>query len=141
MPSSRYYIIFRLKHQAILSFLNVRVVVNNRDIYPLPWNQPVVVALDEENPEVVLTDGFHYSRPRQLHFDGPGYFNFEVVTPLSDWRIFKGGVVLSLFYIWATLTGFLLLKIASFLPIIVLLIHYYLNRRNFLQLKQVRRHY
>jgi hypothetical protein len=34
-----------------------------------------------------------------------------------------------------------LLKIVSFLPIIVLLIHYYLNRRNFLQLKQVRRHY
>lgn len=99
----------------------------------------MLVELDDEHPKIVLTDGFHYSAPLQLNFDGPGYFSFEVVTPVSDWRLFKGGVVLSFLYLWAILSGFLLLKIASFIPIIVLLIYYYLNRKNFLKLKQVNR--
>ncbi|MCR6721561.1 MAG: hypothetical protein NVV59_15045 [Chitinophagaceae bacterium] len=138
MSQPKYYIIFTLKNQAILSFLKVRVVVNNKEIYPLPWNTPVLVAVEEDHPQIVLTDGFHFSRPRRLDFGGPGYFNFEVETPLSDWRLFKGGVVLSFLYIWASLSNFLLLKIVSFIPIIVALVQYYLYRRSFLRLRQIR---
>jgi len=139
LPQAKYYIIFTLKNQAILSFLKVRVVVNNKIIYPLPWNKPVIVALDEDHPQIVLTDGFHFSKPRRLHFGQPGYFNFTVETALSDWRLFKTGVALSFLYLWATLSKFLYLKIACIvIPLVLLLVIYYLKRDSFLRMERVR---
>jgi len=98
----------------------------------------VIVALEEDHPQIVLTDGFHFSEPRNLNFEKPGYFSFEVETPLSDWRLFKGGVLLSFLYLLAMLTGFLFLKIVSFIPILVVLMYYYVYRRSFLRLKPVK---
>jgi hypothetical protein len=132
-----YYIIFKLKKQLVLKWLPVRVVVNNQLILALPKDEPVILPLTEEHPALVLTDGFHVSSTQQLHFNGPGYFSFEVVTPLTDWRLFKGGVVMCWLFVSALLTGYLFFQIASVVPIVVALLLYYFNRKNFLRLRQI----
>lgn len=125
----------------MLKWLPVRVVVNNKRIYPLVYDEPIVVPLEEDHPDVVLTDGFHYSKSQQLHFNGPGYFNFEVGTSLSDWRLFKAGILMLWLFVSALITGFLFYKIASILPVVVALIWYYFKRRSFLKLRQIKSPY
>lgn len=117
--------------------LSVRVVVNNKDIYLLPKGESILIPLHDSQPTVVLSDGFHHSKAQQLKFDGPGYFSFEVVTPLSDFRLFKGAVILLWLIVCAFLTHFLFFQIVSFLPIVLVLIYFYLKRRSFLCLRQV----
>lgn len=129
-----YYIVIKRTNQALLSLLPVSVVVNNRDIYPLLNTEPVVIALNDDHPVIVVTDGFHISKPLDLHFDRPSYYNLKLVCAISDLQLLGGCLFLSLFYLLGLATGFLLLKLLSFLPIMIFLFWYYINRKNFLRL-------
>jgi hypothetical protein len=118
----------------MLSFLNIRVVVNGKEIYPLLNDQPVVIAVTDDHPKVVVTDGFHFTKPLELVYHEPSYYNFQIVCAINDLQLLGGVFLLIFFYLFGFLTGFFWLKLASFTPIIYFLFLYYINRKEFIRI-------
>lgn len=125
------------KNQVMLSFLKIRAVINGHDIYPLGNTKPVVIPLSSNHPRIVITDGFHITRPLKLVYKDINIYCFQVTCVISDWQLAVGFAALAISYLAGLYTGLLLLKIASFLPLVYLLLFYYLNREQFLRLKPV----
>jgi hypothetical protein len=120
----------------LLSILNVRVIVNNKEIYPLTNEDPVVIEVYDKHPRIVVTDGFHFTKPIDLNYKQPSYYHFKVVCSIDDMQLLGSIIVLSVFYLLGFFTGNLILKLLSFLPIFYLLFAYYIDRKSFIQIKQ-----
>jgi len=120
----------------LLSILNVRVIVNNKEIYPLTNEDPVVIEVYDKHPRIVVTDGFHFTKPIDLNYTQPSYYHFKVVCSIDDMQLLGNIFVLIVFYLLGFLTGSFVLKLLSFLPIFYLLFAYYIDKKSFLQIKQ-----
>lgn len=118
----------------LLSFLRIRAVVNGKQIYPLPDSKPVVVTVADNNPRLVITDGYHISKPLKLLFKEGDTCCFKVECAINDRQLYIGMVLLAFLYLSGFFTGFLLLKVLSFFPLLYLLMFYYLNRKDFFRL-------
>ena len=138
MNTAAYYIVITRTNQVLLSFLKVRVVVNNKDIYPLPDNKPVVIPVEHNYPKIVATDGFHFTKPLELVYEEPSYYNFNVTCAIDDLQLMGGGFLLVLFYLLGFFTGLFLLKLLSFVPVGWFLFLYYINRKEFIRFTPVR---
>lgn len=125
------------KNQVLLSFLKVRAVVNGKEIYPLPDSKPVVIPVQANNPRIVITDGYHISRPLKLVYKDLHTYCFKVVCAVSDEQLFGGFIGLAGMYLAGFFTGLFLLKLLSFMPLVYLLLFYYLNRKDFFKLLPV----
>lgn len=125
------------KNQVLLSFLKIRAVVNGREIYPLQNTKPVIIPIAENNPKIVITDGYHITKPLKLVYKDLHTYCFKVVCGISDLQLAAGFAVLAGFYLGGLYSGSLILKVFSFLPLIYLLVFYYLNRKDFLKLVPV----
>jgi len=112
------------------------VIVNNKEIYPLTNEEPVVIEVHDNHPRIVVTDGFHFTKPIDLSFKQPSYYHFKVVCSIDDMQLLGNIFVLIVFYLLGFFTGSLVLKLLSFLPIFYLLFAYYIDRRSFIQIKQ-----
>ena len=123
----------------MLRFLKLRAIIDNRDIYPLSNKKRIIIPVEKNNFALVITDGFHITRPLQLSYDQPGYFNFEVTCIVDDLALLGGAFILIVFYLLGLFTGFLLLKLLSFLPVISLLFFYYIKRADFLKIAKAKR--
>lgn len=121
----------------LLSFLKIRAVVNGKEIYPLPDSKPVVIPVSENNPRIVVTDGYHFTTPLKLVYKDLPIYCFNVGCAISDKQLLVGFILLAVLYLSGLFTGFLILKVFSFLPIIYLVLFYYLNRREFIRLTPV----
>lgn len=121
----------------MLRFLNLRAIIDDKDIYPLQNRKRIIIPVEKSNFNIVITDGFHITKPLRLNYDQPGYFNFEVTCIIDDLALLGGAFLLIVFYLLGLFTGFFILKLLSFLPVISLLFFYYIKRRNFLKLKRV----
>lgn len=122
----------------LLSILNIRVIVNNKDIYQLVSNQPVVIEVANTHPKIVVTDGFHFTKPIELNYKEPSYYHFKVVCSIDDIQLIGNFIVLTFFYLLGFFSGVFIIKLISFLPILYLLFAYYIDRKDFLQVKQDR---
>jgi hypothetical protein len=122
----------------LLSFLKIRVVVNDKEIYPLISEEPVIIALDKDFPRIVITDGFHFTPPVKLEYKQPGYFNFKIGCILNDIQLSIAGILLIILYLLGFSTGFFFIKILSFAPLLLVIFFYYFNRKKFLQITQVK---
>ena len=122
----------------LLSILNVRVIVNNKEIYPLNNTEPVIIEVKDNHPKVVVTDGYHFTKPIDLTYRQPSYYHFKVVCAIDDMQLLGNFFILALFYLLGFLTGVFILKLLSFVPILYLLIAYYMDRNSFLQIRQDR---
>jgi len=122
----------------LLSILNVRVIVNNKEIYPLNNTEPVVIEVQENHPKVVVTDGYHFTKPIDLTYKQPSYYHFKVVCAIDDMQLLGNFFILILFYLLGFFTGVFILKLLSFLPIVYLLFAYYIDRNSFIQIRQER---
>ena len=120
----------------LLSILNVRVIVNNKEIYPLPNEDPVIIEVYDNHPKIVVTDGFHFTKPIDLTYKQPSYYHFKVVCAIDDLQLLGNVFVLLVFYLLGFFTGSFILKLLSFLPIFYLLFAYYIDRNSFIQIKQ-----
>lgn len=132
-----YHIVLQRKNQVLLSFLKLRAVVNGQAIYPLVNTKPVVITVMENNPRVVITDGYHITAPLKLLFKEIPVYCFTVSCAISDRQLLAGFGVLAAFYLSGLYTGELILKVFSFIPLVYLLFFYYLNRKEFLKLVPV----
>ncbi len=121
----------------LLSFLTLRAIVNGKEIYPLASSKPVVIPVEENNPRVVITDGYHFTRPLKLVYKELPVYCFRVTCAISDGQLLAGFLVTSGLYLGGLLTGQLIMKVFCFLPLIYLLMFYYMNRKDFLRLVPV----
>lgn len=122
------------KNQVLLSFLKLKAVVNGREIYALADSKPVVIRVQENNPRIVITDGYHITKPLKLVYNDLHIYCFKVVCAISDWQLYSGLAILIIAYLLGFYTDILELKLISFLPVIYLLLFYYFNRRQFIRL-------
>lgn len=120
----------------LLSILNVRVIVNNKEIYPLSNTEPVIIEVKDNHSRIVVTDGFHFTRPIDLTYKQPSYYHFKVVCSIDDLQLLGNAFVLIVFYLLGFFTDTFALKLLSFLPILYLLFAYYIDRNSFIQIKQ-----
>ena len=110
--------------------------MNNKEIYPLSNDQPLIIEVDNDHPRIIITDGFHFTKPIDLVYKEPSYYHFKVVCSIDDFQLLANLFVLALFYLLGFFSGVFILKILSFLPIIYLLFAYYIDRDAFIQVKQ-----
>ena len=114
----------------------MRVIVDNKEIYPLPNSEPVVIEVKDNHSRIVVTDGFHFTKPIDLTYKQPSYYHFKVICSIDDMQLLGNFFVLVVFYLLGFFTGAFILKLLSFLPIIYLLFAYYIDRRSFIQIRQ-----
>jgi hypothetical protein len=133
LTTTPYYIIITRENQALLSFFKITVIVDGKLIYPLLTNQPVVIPVSEDRPKVVVTDGFHFTKPIELVYNEPSYYNFKVRCVIGDLQLLGGGFLVVFFYLAGFFTDWILLKILSSAPIIYFLFLYYFKRKKFIQ--------
>jgi hypothetical protein len=118
----------------LLSFLKLRAIINGKDIYPLANSKPVVITVNENHPRVVITDGYHFTQPLKLVYKELPLYCFKVVCAVNDIQLLCGFIVLSGCYLSGLLLDVLVLKVFSFIPLLYLLMYYYMNRKDFIRL-------
>jgi hypothetical protein len=121
----------------LLRFVKIRVIVDGMSIYPLERNKPIVVSLKSSRPRIVVTDGYHYTKPEDIIFQHIHTQYLRVACAIEDDQLIFGFILLLLFYTAGLTSDLLLLKIMSFLPIFYFLYIYYQNRSSFLLVKPV----
>jgi hypothetical protein len=121
----------------LLSFLRIRAVVNGKDIYPLPDSSPVIITVLQNNPKVVITDGYHFTKPVELVYHHLNTYYFKVICVIDDFQLLAGSLLLITLYLMGSYTGILGLKLSAFFPIIYFLFFYYVNRKEFIQITPV----
>ena len=136
IPTS-YYIVITRKKQILLSFLNIRVIINGTEIYPVKQGQRVIIPLESNNPKVVVTDGYHFTKPLELVYHHLHTYYFKIVCAIDDTQLLAGCCVLVLFYLMGFVTGIFVLKLLSLFPILYFLFLYYINRKEFIQIQAV----
>jgi hypothetical protein len=119
----------------LLNFFKVRVIVNGTKIYGLKKEEKLIIPLEENNPKIVLTDGYHYTRPLEIVFHHIHTYYFRVVCIIDNHQLSVGIAMIFICYLLGFATGFFLLKLLSFFPVIYFLFFYYINRKDFLQIK------
>ena len=100
-------------------------------------NQPVEITVQENNPSVVITDGFHFTQPLELVYHHLNTYYFKVICVIGDVQLLAGGMLVAVFYLVGLYSGILVLKLFSFAPVLYFLFFYYFNRKEFLQITPV----
>jgi hypothetical protein len=119
----------------LLRFLKIRVIVDGMVIYPLERGKPIIVSLKAARPRIVVTDGYHYTKPLELALQNLHVHYYKVVCTIEDDQLIFGVILLALFYFAGLTSDLLFLKVLSFVPILYFLLIYYRDRASFLQLK------
>jgi hypothetical protein len=132
-----YHIVVTRKKQILLSFLNIRIIVNGSQIYPVRHGQRVVISVERNNPKVVVTDGYHFTQPLELVYHHLHTYYFKIVCAIDDTQLVAGFSILVVFYLLGFFTGFFALKLLSLFPILYFLFLYYINRKEFIQIQAV----
>ena len=132
-----YHIVITRKNQVLLNFLRVRVVVNGKEIYPLSNKRPLTITVMQNNPKVVITDGYHITKPVELVYHHLDTYYFKVICVIDNMQLLAGSLLLIVLYLIGTYTGLFIIKLTSFLPILYFLFYYYINRKDFLQITPV----
>jgi len=135
--SDSYHIVITRKKQILLSFLNIRVIVNEKEIYPIKQDQQLVISVDRNNPKIIVTDGYHFTKPLELVYHHLHTYYFKIVCAIDNTQLLAGCGVLVLFYLMGFATGIFILKLISLFPILYFLFLYYINRKEFIQLQAV----
>jgi hypothetical protein len=119
----------------LLNFSKVRAIVNGSAIYQLEKNRSVVIAFATNRSTLVITDGYHYTKPLQITHQPKQVNYFTVVCAIDDDRLLAGAIVTTLLFLVGLTSGILFIRLISFVPIIYFLYLYYINRNNFIQVK------
>jgi hypothetical protein len=121
----------------LLSFLRIRAVINGKEIYPLANSKPVKITVMQNNPKVVITDGYHFTEPIELIYHHLNTYYFKVICVIDDMQLIAGCVLLAVLYLLGIYTDIFILKLSSFSPIVYFLFFYYINRKDFIQITPV----
>lgn len=118
----------------MLRFLKLRLIVNGMHIYPLRKNKPVFVTMPTNPSRIVVTDGFHVSRPMECpHRRRTGYFT--IACAVDNDLLVGGAIFMLMFFAMGATSGVLALQVFSLLPLLYVLFLYYIRRREFIQIR------
>ncbi|TDX02256.1 hypothetical protein [Dinghuibacter silviterrae] len=112
----------------------IRIVLDGKDIYPI-GNEKVVIDVDHNNPVLVVTDGFHISRPLELVYYHLNTYYFRVECGMDDGQLIAGLALTMLFFLTGMLTRWWIFGVLSFGPVLYILFLYYIKRKDFLSLR------
>ena len=97
----------------------------------------MIIPVENNNPKVVVTDGYHFTKPLELVYHHLHTYYFKIVCAIDDTQLLAGFCVLVLFYLLGFATGIFILKLLSLFPILYFLFLYYINRKEFIQITAV----
>jgi hypothetical protein len=123
------------KNQFLLRFLKLRVVVNGNYIYSLAKNKPVVIDMPTNPSKLVVTDGFHITKPIELTYSPKHTRFFKIACAIEDDQLLVGLIIIGLLYAMGATSGMVLLQLLSMAPVFYFLFLYYINRKEFIQLR------
>jgi hypothetical protein len=113
----------------------IRIILDGKDIYPVDNNQKVVIHVDHNNPIVVVTDGYHISRPLELVYHHLNTYYFRVECGMDDGQLVSGLTLTTVFFLAGFFTHWLTFALLSLAPILYILFLYYIRRKDFLSLR------
>ena len=123
------------KNQFLLRFLKLRVVVNGNYIYPLARNKPVVIDMPTNPSKLVVTDGFHITKPIEITYTQKYTRYFKIACSIEDDQLIIGLVIIGLLYAMGATSGMVFLQVLSIAPVFYFIFLYYVNRKEFIQLR------
>jgi hypothetical protein len=119
-----------------MNFLNIRVIINGKEIYTLRNNNRFVIPLFHKHFRIVATDGFHITKPMELYCNNKVAY-LKVVCGIDNDQLIAGIIILILTSLIGIISDILLAKLISFIPIFYFLFLYYVRRKEFIQIKGV----
>lgn len=126
------YIAIARKRHWLLRLLPLRVVVNDRDIYPLKEGEPVIITATTNPVKITVTNGFHYAQPVLLNTYVQDKYALQADCLLDNIRLGYGIFLLFFLYAVYFITDMRVFQIAANLPILYMLYLLYFRRRQFL---------
>src|SRR3982750_4262825 len=124
-----------MKKSWILSLFKIKVIINGTNIYAITSDEKLEISLHENNPRIVVTDGYHYTRPLELVFHQVHTYYFRIVCIIDNHQLAVAIAMIIICYLLGFATGFFIIKLFSFFPIVYFLFFYYVNRKDFLQIQ------
>lgn len=100
----------------------------------MPTNKPIAIPTNK-NSKIVITDGYHFTEPLEVIFHHIHTYYFKVVCAIDDFQLWAGFSLLAITYLVGFFSGIFILKLISFFPILYFLFLYYINRKEFIQLR------
>lgn len=125
------------KNHFLLRFLRLRLIVNGTYIYSLVTNKPIVVTIPTNPSKIVVTDGFHITKPLELTYSYTKTYYFKVVCGIENDQLLIGTIIGVVIYMMGVTSGLILLQLMSISPIIYFLFLYYIKRKEFIQIRPV----
>ena len=109
--------------------------MNGSHIYALDRNKPVVIDMPTNPSKIVVTDGFHITRPIELTYSPKHSRFYKAVCVIEDDQLLVGLVITLLVYFMGATSHTLLLQVLCLGPIIYFLFLYYIISKEFILLK------
>ena len=131
----KYRIVVTLSQALLLKFFKIRVIANGNQIYQLEKDRSVTIPFTTNRPIIVVTDGFHYTKPLEIAYHHKHTYFLTVVCAIDDNRLAAGAILTALFYAIGFTSDIALIRFMSFIPLIYFVYLYYINRKNFIQIK------
>jgi len=64
--------------------------VNSKEIYPLLSDELIVIPVNNDHPKIVVTDGFHFTKPLELVYHEPSYYHCKSFVLLMIFSCLEG---------------------------------------------------
>jgi hypothetical protein len=103
----------------------------------LERNKPIVIDMPTNPTKLVVTDGFHITRPVNVTYAKNYARYFTVVCIIEDAQLIIGFVLVVILYAMGYTSGILFLRLFSLAPILYLLVAYYIKRKDFIRIQPV----
>jgi hypothetical protein len=104
-------------------------------LYALIRNKPVVVSVPANPSRIVITDGFHITRPVDIRFSEQRICYLKVGCAIEDDQLLTGFVIMLLLFGMGATSGMLLLQILGLVPVLYILFRFYINRKDFIRIR------
>ena len=116
----------------LLNKFTLRVIINGTSIYHVHKGQPIVIAIPSNYPHIVVTNGFHFTKPVQIKYSKNRVLYIAISCAVDNDRLLAGGILTTLFFLAGLTSGLLFLRFLSFIPVFYFLYAYYWKRESFL---------
>ncbi len=117
------------KNQLLLRFLRVRIVVNGTEIYSLVKNKPIEISIPTNPAKIVVTDGFHITKPIEIAYKHRQTNCFKIVCGIDNDQLIFGALICLLIYTVGATSGLWLLQLIALSPILYFLFLYYIKKK------------
>ena len=124
------------KKQLLLRFLKIYAVVNDDEVYYLEKDRPLVISMEDAS-KIVASDGFHLSNSLRLGHQKKEVLYLRIQCIMDDDQLVASLILLAMSYAIGLGLDMLFMKLLSFVPILIFLYLYYVNRQKFLMIRTI----